>query len=551
VTAPLPFGYYRIRIVKSGYTPTEVSSSARVTRKVKLVPVGGTPEGMVPVDGIVNYSYGVSGNATLPDYWIDRLEVSNRQYKKFVDAGGYRDRKYWREPFLDGDRELSFDEAIARFRDATGRPGPATWELGSYPEEQADLPVGGISWFEAAAYARFVDKRLPTIFHWYRASGADDIYSDILSLSNFDGKGPVRTGERQGLGPYGTRDMAGNVKEWCSNPATGSRLRYILGGGWNEPSYRFAESDARNPWDRLPTFGVRLIKDPAPNAAAEAPVGRIKPDPKSIVPTSDAEFDVYKRFYAYDRTPLDVRMTAVDDASPDWRKESVSFLAAYGGERIPAYFFIPKHATPPYQTLVLFPSAYARQAPSSAHLDLGIFDFLMKSGRAVLYPVYYGTFERRGAEDTSQPNTMRDMHVRWAKDFFRSVDYLETRKDVDMQRLGYYSLSMGAYFGPIPVSLEPRIKLAVFVAGGLRYNYPPEIQPANFMPHVKVPVLLVDGRDDFGAPLPAQQRFIELIGTAPEHKKHVALEGGHVPNDYRGVIREVLDWFDKYFGPVR
>jgi dipeptidyl aminopeptidase/acylaminoacyl peptidase len=71
------------------------------------------------------------------------------------------------------------------------------------------------------------------------------------------------------------------------------------------------------------------------------------------------------------------------------------------------------------------------------------------------------------------------------------------------------------------------------------------------MPHVKVPVLLVDGRDDFGAPLPAQQRFIELIGTAPEHKKHVALEGGHVPNDYRGVIREVLDWFDKYFGPVR
>jgi dienelactone hydrolase len=180
-----------------------------------------------------------------------------------------------------------------------------------------------------------------------------------------------------------------------------------------------------------------------------------------------------------------------------------------------------------------------------------VFDYIMKSGRAVLYPVYYGTYERRGAEDTSQPNTMRDMHVRWAKDFFRAVDYLETRQDVDMQRLGYFSLSMGAYCGPIPVSLEPRIKLAIFVAGGLRYNYPPEIQPANFMPHVKVPVLLVDGRDDFGVPLPAQQRFVELIGTPPDQKRYVALDGGHVPNDFRAVIREVLDWLDKYFGPVK
>ena len=49
---------------------------------------------------------------------------------------------------------------------------------------------------------------------------------------------------------------------------------------------------------------------------------------------------------------------------------------------------------------------------------------------------------------------------------------------------------------------------------------------------------------------PAPKRTIELLGTPPEHKRHVALDGGHVPTDMRGMIREVLDWFDTYLGPV-
>jgi dipeptidyl aminopeptidase/acylaminoacyl peptidase len=138
-----------------------------------------------------------------------------------------------------------------------------------------------------------------------------------------------------------------------------------------------------------------------------------------------------------------------------------------------------------------------------------------------------------------------------AKDLFRSVDYLATRQDIDLQRLGYYSLSMGAYFAPIPLALEPRIKAAVIASGGLRFNYPPEIQPANFAPRVTVPVILINGKNDFGAPLESQRRLMELLGTPAEHKKHVVLEGGHVPNDFRGLVREALDWYDKYLGPVK
>jgi formylglycine-generating enzyme required for sulfatase activity/dienelactone hydrolase len=549
--ARLPLGYYRMRVAKPGYVPLEIAGILVNEGRIPLTPEQPAMPGMVPIRG-GPFTLGIAGTATLPDYWMDKLEVTNREFKRFVDAGGYRHQKYWKESFLEAGRVLTFEEATGRFRDSTGRAGPATWELGTYPEGRAEYPVGGISWFEAAAYAEFAGKNLPTVYHWFRAAPPQEAFSDILKFSNLDGKGPVKAGERQGLGPWGTLDMAGNVKEWCANVVQGTTsLRYILGGGWDEPSYRYRESDARNAWDRRPTFGMRLVKNLGPvGQAATAPVARVYGDPKSIVPVSDELFDVYRRFYVYDRTPLNPKVDAVDDTSPHWRKEAVSFDAAYAGERVPAFLFLPKNVAPPYQTIVFFPSAYALNAESSQNLDLGTFDFLVRSGRAVLYPVYQGTFERRRAA-IAGPSAMRDLLVQWAKDFFRAVDYLETRQDIDMQRLGYYSLSMGAYYGSVPVALEPRIKAAVFAAGGLRFNYPQEIQPANFAPRVKVPVLLVNGRDDFQAPPEAQRRILELLGTPTEHKRAVLLDGGHVPSDMRSLFREVLDWFDKYLGAAR
>ena len=91
----------------------------------------------------------------------------------------------------------------------------------------------------------------------------------------------------------------------------------------------------------------------------------------------------------------------------------------------------------------------------------------------------------------------------------------------------------------------------MIASAGMRYNYPPEVQPANFAPEVRIPVLLIGGKNDFQAPLASQARFIELFGTPKEHKKWVTFEGGHVPNDYRGMVREALDWYDKYLGPVK
>ncbi len=544
----MPLGLYRARVSLAGHDPVEVSLADGT--QIKLWPSGTTPQGMTFVRGGA-YALGVAGSVILPDFWIERTEVTNRDYQRFVEAGGYRTPQFWKQPFSSPSGLQTFDQAMARFRDTTGRPGPSTWELGTYQEGRADYPVSGISWFEAAAYAEFTGKSLPTIYHWHRAAGTDSPFSDVLRLSNFDQKGLEPAGKRAGLGPWGTLDMAGNVKEWCLNSPAGRELRYILGGAWNEPSYRFRDPEAADPWQRNGNFGTRLVKDlgPVPDRARD-PVPQVYGDPAALVPVTDAQFEVLKGVYTYDRAPLAEKVEAVDDSSPNFRVEKVSFAAAYGNERIPAHLFLPKHGRPPYQTVIYFPSAYARQAKSSTQLDHLAFDFVVRSGRALLYPIYRGTFERGGGTTLPGPSAVRDMQVTWTKDVFRAIDYLETRRDLDLDRLAFYGMSLGGFYGPIPVALEPRIKSAIFALAGLRFNYPQEIQSANFMPRVRVPVLLVNGRDDFSAPVAAQRRFIELLGTPPEHKRHAILDGGHAPNDIRGMIREILDWLDRY-QPVR
>ena len=138
------------------------------TLKLSLVKAERAPEGMVKIPG---GGLPVASSDVIPDYWMDKYEVTNKQFKQFLDAGGYRKPIYWKQPFIENGRTLSSDEAMSKFRDKTGRPGPSTWELGNYSEGQGDYPVTGVSWYEAAAYAEFAGKRLPTFFHWQRAIG--------------------------------------------------------------------------------------------------------------------------------------------------------------------------------------------------------------------------------------------------------------------------------------------------------------------------------------------------------------------------------------------
>jgi serine/threonine protein kinase len=96
---------------------------------------------------------GVVGPFKIPTFYLDRFEITNRDYQKFVDSGGYTKQEYWHEKFIRDGREIPWTEAVAAFRDTTNRPEPAGWIAGHYAAGQADLPVSGVSWFEASAYA--------------------------------------------------------------------------------------------------------------------------------------------------------------------------------------------------------------------------------------------------------------------------------------------------------------------------------------------------------------------------------------------------------------
>jgi len=72
------------------------------------------------------------------------------------------------------------------------------------------------------------------------------------------------------------------------------------------------------------------------------------------------------------------------------------------------------------------------------------------------------------------------------------------------------------------------------------------------LPAISVPTLMINGKSDFTFPYEtAQVPLFRALGTPAEHKRHAVLEGGHLPPDFHGWMRIVLDWFDKYLGPVR
>src|SRR4029079_4466782 len=132
---------------------------------------------------------------------------------------------------------------------------------------------------------------------------------------------------------------------------------YALGGNWNDPGYAFQKLVSQPAFDRDAGNGIRLAKYmSASPAAAEAPVVVADDKPRDFTverPVPDERFRAYEGLYSYDRTNLNARIDSVEDTE-QYRKEKISFDAAYGNERMAAYLFLPKNAAPPYQTVVYF-----------------------------------------------------------------------------------------------------------------------------------------------------------------------------------------------------
>jgi len=559
-----PLGLSRLRFELEGHLPRETANFSSLIA-AEGVFILDTPESMPP--GMTRVSGGSAKLAVpgleqiealeLGDYFMDVYEVTNQQYKAFVDAGGYADPACWTDTFVRDGQTVSFDDAMSEFVDQTGRAGPSGWQVGAYPEGDGDLPVGGVSWYEAAAYACFAGKSLPTVYHWFTAA---DPYSSnhVIPKSNYSGEGAAAVGTYPGISRDGIYDMAGNVREWAQNPD--GEARFLLGGGWNDPQYAFNDAVTSPAFDRSVQNGIRLViyPDETNVAAASGSIEKAFRDYRVDEPVSDDVFAVYRQMYDYDDTSLNaVDIERIENTT--YIRERIEMDAAYNDERLTVFVFLPVggNASPPYQPVVYFPGSNSLYRSSYDELQLRSVSFVVRSGRALIYPVYKGTYERRSdmqSDLQEASNLYRDHVIAWSKDIGRTIDYLETRSDIDTERLAYLGFSWGGAMGPVMTAVEQRFRTGVFIVGGLMMqDVQPMADPFNFLPRVTIPTLMFNGRYDSFFPLDTSiMPFYDNLGTLAADKKLVVTDSNHFVGAYNAnqLMSETLDWLDEYLGPV-
>jgi dienelactone hydrolase len=527
-----------------------------------VVPVQGGHYQQVPLSGIP-----VDSPYELDRFLIDRTEVRNKDYQAFLSAGGYAQPIYWSEPFVYGDQTLSFDQAMARFMDASGRPGPTTWIAGQFPEGKAEHPVGGISWYEAMAYARFRGRQVPTLYHWSAAAlpqveMIEPLAPALAAQSNLDSNGPLQVGSTSGLSQAGAVDMFGNVAEWV-NTAQGKDKRFALGVGWPDPAYNAATALAASPWSRLPSQGVRL---------ATYPRGELDESLLAEIDTFNIDYESIEVMSAETLSLLDGVMhdqpppasfTEQELALPNGMHATRVELRSVYGDVLPVLLLKPRGVEPPYQTVVWFGgrnSIALRDNTTLYRFDLRITNFLRESGRMLVVPIWTGTFERNDGSSlrrfTSDPAQRSEMTSTWARDLRLIMDHLDVRNDVQHGNIGLVGLSMGAAIAPILARGDERFATILLWSGGFtsfaaRTRTRTEvIRESSVVRNTTLPVLMLNGRHDIVFPLELQQAYYRMLGTPAEHKRHVVYDAGHLSWPQGEFVRENLDWLDQYLGPV-
>ncbi|MBA2414164.1 MAG: SUMF1/EgtB/PvdO family nonheme iron enzyme, partial [Burkholderiaceae bacterium] len=575
-------GQYILYIEKAGYAKTERTLSGAIMRagnarvippsisvQQKLIEAGKIPERMAFVPGgdyrLVAWARPTEERVRLDDYFIDKYEVSNQEYKEFINAGGYMKRPYWKYRFVKDGKTLSWDEAIDEFKDRTGLSGPRNWSNQNFPEGKAEYPVTDITWYEAAAYAAFRGKQLPTIFQWEKAArngSASPLGNympwgifypgDTLTYhANFENNGTMPVSSLEfGMSPFGNYNMAGNVSEWCLNEI--SQGFTASGGAWGEPSYMFAD------YGNLPGFyssnnvGFRCALN-SPGATGDQGAMRIEINQEIPVyaPSNEASFNNWLSYYRYDKTPLDPQIVEVTETA-EWRREKITFNGA-DGERAIAYLYLPKNFLRPLQVIHFMPASNVEDGlqPLTAAMENRLAP-ITKSGRAAFGVVIKGYIERLRPEGYVEPDPRtaeyREKIVNWTIDVRRGLDYLETRDDLDTSRIAFLGASAGARSGLILAAVENRYRSIAWLGAGLRKSWVQwiaEANPINFAPHIQAPKLMVHGRYDENLPLKTQAE--PLYKLLREPKRLVLYDGGHSP-PMEFFVPAVNTWLDETLG---
>ena len=568
----LPRGILQFKLDKEGYETTFFSSS-NPSLKLNNFPIdmgwnvdpinlqveGSVPKGMIYIPG-GNFIPALTGfgvdQVYLHPFYIDKFEVTNKEFKEFVDAGGYKNPQYWVEmDFIRDGVSLTLEEAQELMTDTTGMVGPAGWEVGTYIQGTEDKPVTGISWYEALAYARYKGNILPPMFHWAKAAfPPDEIISPIspklLKTSNFYKEDISVVG--QGEGAYGTFDMAGNAKEWVWNIFGGRGL--TLGGAFDEPTYLASQTAPEARMNRSLKNGfrtARLINPRDLNPFGDPIETQAPKDLSFYKPMSDEVFNVYSRSFQVSSTNPKFEKVYIDDSHPVWIKERIKLEVGYNNESMDVLIFKPKNSFGLSAPIIVHPGAnYYTTPPEIDDINPGEFslDFLIKSGKTLIWPAWKGSLNRMPENVASNEDTLRrfrNQFVAWVNDTDKTLDYLETRNDIDTENIFYLGMSYGALFNTHTLLFENRYKGAILYVGGSFPTYPPLADGINHLPRIKTPFLMLNGEQDYLVPKSAANFFYQFTGTPAEDKKIIFYDSGHWPLPRNQMIKETLSFIDK------
>jgi eukaryotic-like serine/threonine-protein kinase len=576
-------GDYLVTLKKDGYSVVQrIASSYPIIKEypvprrgmdvsAKMLKSDEIDSNMVFVPGgdykIVSWSLFDLPSVKLNDFYIEKYEVSNEDYKEFISAGGYSKREFWKHPFINDGKEISWNDAMKIFVDRSKLPGPRNWLNQEYPDGKGNYPVTDITWYEADAYAQFRDKSLPTVYQWEKAArngvpnyqGIAMPWGIVYALdktddrANFNGKGtmPVENYEF-GMSAYGCYNMAGNVKEWCLNKSNNGYS--LTGGSYEDPYYVYGDFGSFPGFFSSSALGFRCVKN----------IISVENDPSNIFINKDYQVSSYKpvgnseytrllSYYKYDTKPLNSRVLSKEEKE-FWIEEKIEFDCPLG-DRITGFLFLPKNAEEPYQCIFWDPhsAVYFMGSPADWAAEI-LFSGNIKSGRALFVLLPKGSSGRKWEYGENMPDDSsvlyRDRILHWVTECRVGLDYLSTRKDIDMSKLAWLPTSHTTN-GLITPAVDNRFHSIILVACGIFSNSKkalPEVNPINFVSHYNVPTYLLYGKYD--EVMPYNLLVLPFYKLLTNLKEMQLVNSGHIPPiEIRVPI--INKWLDESLEPVK
>ncbi len=554
----VPKGYARIRLEHPDYIAREIgldlSEDFEIIQKGLLEPREQNKPGMLFIPAASESMTEVfSGDLISHGFWVDQCEVTNEAFLEFIADGGYENGAYWQHLEIVRDGEtINWREAVSMFKDRTGEPGPANWANGKFPDGEANFPVDGVSWYEAAAYATYRGKVLPSVQHWRFFSVSSDPQT-VSRFCNFSGRISA-VGAFSGTGYHGVKDVYGNVSEWCSN-SNESGLRVLSGAAANDPDYLFWCPKVVSPWERKSGNGFRCIEVEdlgEYEALSRLPIENRRPVDldRHRQPLSDLS-----RWYRYKTDqplhPVIIQSEDVEGSRRDYHHETIELNTVYDESRFNIHIFTPRHRSSNI-TLIYLPGIGRYNKPmdfslaNRSDIDIKFIDELTGKGHRVVYPIYQGCYERwvKSPSEHFQVDaaSAQASWIQCIQDAMCTLDYLETRDDVNPDRIIGLGFSIGADKLITTLAIDSRFDRAILLSVGY-HNWQkdrPIIDAFQYTPHIDLPVLLVTGIHDNLYTYENSQ--IPLFkDLASQEKRHVLMEGGHVPE-----IGEVVTHVDRW-----